>query len=354
VSLDRLVSYDDFFNAARERLDREAFDYYRSGALTEWTLNENEAAFRRWRFHKRVMVDVSSVDAGTTLLGTDVAFPVLVAPTAFHMLADPEGEVATARATRAVDTIMVNSTLSTVALEEVAATGVKGWFQLYILKDRAYTKAMIERAAAAGFTAIMLTVDTPVIGIRYADQRNRFSLPPHLTMATLASDLPDVHQSGLRAFSEQFDQSLTWRDIEWICSVAELPVIAKGVLTGADAIRSVEAGAAGVVVSNHGGRQLDGDPATLDALPEVADAVGARTTVLFDGGIRTGPDVLKAAALGADAVMVGRPVLWALAAAGQAGVERVLGLLRDELLDAMRQAGVPSLGEVSPDLLRRV
>lgn len=352
MSLDRLVCYDDFLAAARERLDPGAFDYYRSGALTEWTLRENERAFQRWRFDKRVMVDVSTIDASTSVLGTEVAFPVLVAPTAFHRLADPEGEVATARAAKALGTLMVSSTLSTVPMEDVAATGVPGWFQLYVLKDRARTQRMVERAVAAEFRAIVLTVDTPTIGIRYADQRNRFVLPPHLSMATLASELPDVEGSGLRAFSDQFDQSLTWDDIAWVCSIAGLPVVVKGVLSGADGCRAIDAGAAGVIVSNHGGRQLDGDPATLDVLPEVAAAVGDEATVLVDGGVRTGTDVVKALALGARAVLVGRPVLWGLAAGGEAGVAKVLSLLRDEVEDTLRQAGVPRAVDVGPDLVR--
>ncbi len=356
--LDRLVRYTDFLAAARERLDAEAFDYYRSGALTEWTLRENEAAFGRWRFHKRVMVDVSAIDTRATLLGTDVAFPVLVAPTAFHRLAHPDGELATARAALAVDTIMVNSTLSTTSLEDVAATGVKRWFQLYVLKDRGRTAALVERAAASGFTAIVLTVDAPTIGIRYADQRNRFTLPQGLHLANVDAEMPGGAGSGLRGFSEQFDQALTWRDLERWCGTVGLPVVAKGVLSGDDARRAVDAGAAGVVVSNHGGRQLDGDPATLDALPDVVEALarsgadGGTPTVLLDGGIRSGPDVVKAVALGADAVMVGRPVLWALAAAGEAGVARHLGLLRDEVTDTLRQAGVPRLADVDRSLVR--
>jgi 4-hydroxymandelate oxidase len=354
VSLEHLVSYADFLAAARDRLDRDAFDYFRSGALTEWTLRENEAAFSRWRFHKRVMVDVSRIDASTSVLGTDVAFPVLVAPTAFHKLADPDGEAATARATKSVDTIMVNSTLSTVTLEDVAATDVKRWFQLYILEDRSHTERMIERAVAAGFTAIVLTVDTPMIGIRYADQRNRFHLPPGMSMATLESNMPDSDASGLRAFTDLFDQSLTWHDIEWICEVADLPVIAKGILTDVDARRALDAGASAVIVSNHGGRQLDGDPATLDALPEVVAEVGRDTTVLLDGGIRSGPDVVKALCLGADAVLVGRPVLWGLAAGGEAGVERVLSLLNDEVVDTLRQIGAPTLADLGPHLVRPI
>jgi 4-hydroxymandelate oxidase len=369
MALDRLVTYDDFRQAARVRLTPAAYDYYASGALTEWTLRENERAFRRWRFHKRVLVDVSTIDTSTTVLGIDVPFPVLVAPTAFHRLADPEGEVATARATKALGSVMVASTLATTSLEDIAATGVNRWFQLYVQKDRGLTRELVARAVAAGYGAIVLTVDTPFIGIRYTELRNRFQLPDGLTLANFGAGLAAGgvglvaggsgagrdSASGLRAFSEQFDQTLDWRDLEWLCgecTVAGLPVVAKGILTDIDARRAVDAGVAGVVVSNHGGRQLDGDPATLDALPEVVDEVGGDTEVLLDGGVRTGPDVVKALALGARAVLVGRPVLWGLAAGGQAGVERVLSLLRDEVADTLRQAGVPRLADVGPGLLR--
>jgi isopentenyl diphosphate isomerase/L-lactate dehydrogenase-like FMN-dependent dehydrogenase len=362
VALDRLVTYDDFREAARRRLTPAAYDYYVSGALTEWTLRENDRAFRRWRFHKRVLVDVSAIDTSTTVLGAEVPFPVLVAPTAFHRLADPEGEVATARAIKAVGSVMVASTLATTSLEDIAATGVIRWFQLYVQKDRGLTRELLARAVAAGYTAIVLTVDTPFIGIRYTEMRNRFQLPPGLTLANFGAGLVAGGDgagrdsaSGLRAFSEQFDQTLDWSDLEWLCgecSGVGLPVVAKGILTDIDARRAVDAGVAGVVVSNHGGRQLDGDPATLDALPEVVDEVGGDTEVLLDGGVRTGPDVVKAVALGARAVLVGRPVLWGLAAGGQAGVERVLSLLRDEVADTLRQAGVPRLADVGPGLLR--
>jgi isopentenyl diphosphate isomerase/L-lactate dehydrogenase-like FMN-dependent dehydrogenase len=310
------VTYADFQAAARRRLSPAAYDYYVSGALTEWTLRENERAFRRWRFHKRVLVDVSRIDASTTVLGTPVPFPVLVAPTAFHRLADPEGELATARGVDAHGTIMVVSTLATTSLEEVAATGVARWFQLYVQKDRGLTRELVERAVAAGYTAIVLTVDTPYIGIRYTELRNRFQLPPGLRLANFgealvagAGDAGDDSASGLRAFSEQFDQTLDWDDLAWLCDHCQgagVPVVAKGILTGVDARRAVDAGVAGVVVSNHGGRQLDGDPATLDALPEVVTEVGGDTEVLLDGGVRTGPDVVKAVALGARAVLPGR------------------------------------------------
>jgi 4-hydroxymandelate oxidase len=352
ADLDRLVCFDDFHDAARQALPPDAYDYYRSGALTEWTLAENVRAWRRWTFVRRSLVDVSQLDTSTTVLGTPVAFPVLVAPTAFHRLAAPEGEVATARAALSVDTIMVNSTLSTVSLEDVAATGAKRWFQLYVFKDRGITRELVDRAVAAGFTAIVPTVDAPTIGIRYADQRNRFVLPAGMDLATLGAALPATGASGLRAFSEQFDQTLTWRDLEWLVGLTDLAVVPKGIITGADARAALGSGAAGVIVSNHGGRQLDGDPATLDVLPEVVAAADGAGEVLVDGGVRTGADVVKAVALGASAVLVGRAVLWGLAAGGQAGVERVLGLVRDEVADTLRQLGVPRLTDIGPEVVR--
>jgi 4-hydroxymandelate oxidase len=356
AGLDDCVRYEDFAALAHRRLPPEVWDYYSSGALSEWTLHENEAAYGRWRFARRVLVDVSGIDLGTTVLGTAVALPVLVAPTAFQRMADPGGEVATARAARATGTLMVVSTLATASLEEVAGTGVDRWFQLYIHKDRGLTRELVARAEAAGYTAIVPTLDTPRIGIRYADQRNRFQLPEGLEMGNLPVAFPHRRgaSSGLRAFSEQFDDTLGWPDLAELCATTRLPVVAKGVLAAEDAERAVDAGCAAVVVSNHGGRQLDGDPATLDALPEVVDAVGGRTTVLVDGGVRRGTDVVKALALGARAVLVGRPLLWGLAAGGEEGVARVLRLLGEEVTDTLRQLGVPRLGDLGPHVLRRI
>ncbi len=349
TGLDQMVCYDDFHRAAKARLDPMSYDYYRSGALREWTLAENELAWSRWVFRRRSLVDVADIDMSTTVLGHRLSFPVLVAPTAFHRLADPDGEVATARAAAAVGTTMVASTLATVRMEDLAATGVQRWFQLYVFADRGLTRELVDRAVAAGYTALMPTVDTPTVGIRYADQRNRFVLPPGLEMANVMHSLdPALAKSGsaLRAFSAKFDQSLTWRDIEWLAGLSELPIMPKGVTHPDDARAALGVGAAGVIVSNHGGRQLDGGPGTAEVLPGVVDAVGDAGVVLVDGGIRSGTDVVKARALGAAAVLVGRPVLWALAAGGQAGVERMLTLLRDEVADTLRQLGVPRLDDM--------
>jgi 4-hydroxymandelate oxidase len=354
-NLNRLVCFDDFHDAARTALTKDAYDYYRSGALREWTLAENQRAYERWTFVRRSMVDVSDIDTTTSVLGSDVSFPVLIAPTAFHKLATPAGEVATALAAKAMGTVMVNSTLSTVPLEDVAATGAMRWFQLYVFTDRGLTRELVDRAMASGFTALVPTVDAPTIGIRYADQRNRFVLPDGMELANVSASLSGADgASGLRAFSQQFDQSLTWRDIEWLCGLVDVPVVPKGVVTAADARMALEAGAAGVVVSNHGGRQLDGDPATLDVLAEVVQEVAGAGQVLMDGGIRSGTDVVKAVALGANAVLVGRAVLWALAAGGQSGVERMLTLLRDEVADTLRQLGVPHLTDIDDRVVRAV
>lgn len=354
--LDRLVCFEDFHDAARARLSADAYDYYRSGALGEWTLAENVSAWQRWAFVRRALVDVSAIDIATTVLGTPVALPVLVAPTAFHRLATPDGEVATARAALAAGTVMVNSTLSTVPLEDVAATGVAGWFQLYVFADRGLTRELVDRAAASGFAALVPTVDAPTIGIRYADQRNRFVLPDGMELANVAARLGESGSgtgSGLRAFSAQFDQSLTWADIEWLVGLSGLPVVPKGIMTPADARRAVDVGASAVVVSNHGGRQLDGDLGTAEVVAGIVDEVGGEVEVYVDGGIRRGTDVVRALALGALAVLVGRAVLWALAAGGQAGVERMLTLLGDEVADTLRQLGVPRLADLDRTSVRR-
>ncbi len=354
--LEQLVCYDDFHRAAKARLDPMAYDYYRSGALREWTLAENEQAWNHWVFRRRSLAGVADIDISADVLGHRLSFPVMVGPTAFHRLADPAGEVATARAAAAVGTMMVASTLATLPLEDVAATGVPRWFQLYVFTDRGLTRELVDRAVAAGYTALVPTVDTPTVGIRYADQRNRFVLPPGLEMANVMHTLdPELAESGsaLRAFSAQFDQSLSWRDIEWLAGLSDLPVVPKGVTHPDDARAALAVGAAGVIVSNHGGRQLDGDPGTADVLAGVVDAVGDAGVVLVDGGIRSGTDAVKAKALGAAAVLIGRPVLWALAAGGQAGVERMLSLLRDEVADTLRQLGVPRWADVGPEAVMR-
>ena len=333
-----------------------AYDYYRSGADAQESLRANREAFARWRLWYRVLVDVASRDLSTTVLGTEIASPILIAPTAYHRLAHPDGEIATAQAAAAVGTIHVVSTLATTSLEEVAAaSAAPKWFQLYVHKDRGFTRSLVERAEASGYRAIALTVDTPILGRRLADERNGFCLPEGLVMSNLiaagAGEAPPGSMlSGYVA--ARHDPSLTWKDVEWLRSLTRLPVVLKGIVRADDAVRAAQAGAQAIIVSNHGARQLDGAPATLEALPLVADAVAGRCEVLMDGGIRWGTDVLKALALGARAVLVGRPVLWGLAVNGRDGVVRVLELLGTELSNAMALAGCASVAAIDRDLCR--
>ena len=355
------VNVFDLEAIARERLARDAYDYYVGGALDEVTLRENRAGYDRLALAYRVLVDVSRRDPKTTVLGQPVAMPILVAPTAFHRLAHPEGELATARAAGAAGTVMVLSGLSTTRVEEVvAASGGPVWFQLYVYRDRAATERLVRRAEAAGCRALVLTVDAPLIGRRERDVRNRFHLPPGLTVANMQAEgygeLPaPTADSGLAAYvSGLLDPSLSWPDVAWLRSITRLPVLVKGIVRADDALRAADAGAAGIVVSNHGGRQLDTAPATIEVLPEIADALAARghrLEVLVDGGVRRGTDVLKALALGARAVLVGRPILWGLASGGEAGVSAVLELLRAELDLAFALAGCASVRDVTRDLV---
>jgi 4-hydroxymandelate oxidase len=353
ADLGAYLTVDEFEEAARTRLPRMVFDYYAGGAGDEWTVAENRRAFERWVLRPRVLVDVSNVELRTTVLGQEVAFPILLAPTALQRMAHVEGEVATARAAASLGALMVLSTVSSSSLEEVARSEVRRWFQLYVLKDRDLTAELVKRAHAAGFGALVLTVDAAILGRRYRDDRNRFSLPPGIGMANLEGmGLPETEGSRLFAFFvERHDASLSWDDLAWLDSLTPMPLVVKGIVRGDDARRAVEAGAAGIIVSNHGGRQLDGAPATIDVLPEVLDAVEGRVEVLVDGGIRRGSDAMKALAMGARAVLVGRPYLWGLAVDGETGVRRVLELLRDDLALAMALCGCPSTADVDPSLV---
>jgi 4-hydroxymandelate oxidase len=348
----------EYERAAAERLSPMAYDYYASGAHDEVTLRENRAAFERLRLRPRMMRNVARRDASTTILGRTHPLPVLAAPMAFQRLACPEGEIALARATDALGLTVALSTLSTVSLEDVAReTSTPAWFQLYVYRDRALTRALVERAEAAGYEALVLTVDAPLLGKRERDARNQFALPSGLAVANLEHPamralVAAPGESGLfRYFAQQIDQSLTWDEVGWLASVTRLPVLVKGVLRGDDAALAVEAGAAGVIVSNHGGRQLDGAVAAIDALPEVAEAVAGRVDVLMDGGVRRGTDIVKAIALGARGVLLGRPLLWGLAVDGETGARHVLELLRDELDLAMALCGARTLDDLTRDLV---
>ncbi len=342
------LNVSEYEALAREQLDDGPYDYFAGGAGDEWTLAENVRAFNRWVLRPRMLVDVGMVTTATTVLGVDVSMPVLVAPTAFQRLAHPQGETATARGAAAAGTVFCLSTLASYTPAEIAASAPQGrnWLQLYWSPDRGFTQGLVEAAAAAGFSAILLTVDLPLAGRRERDLRAAFELPADLPVPNLPSDLGGGNFHA--ALGEVVDRTITWRDLEWLASLTDLPLVVKGILTGEDGRLACEHGVAGVVVSNHGGRQLDGVAASIDALPEVVDACAGRVTVLLDGGVRRGTDVVKALALGAKAVLVGRAPVWGLAVAGEEGVLQVLELLREEVALALALLGCAGPEAVGP------
>jgi 4-hydroxymandelate oxidase len=351
------ISLFDYAQLARERLPRMVYDYYAGGAMDEVTLRDNRAAYERHALHYHVLAGLQAVELGTTVLGQPVTMPVLVAPTAFHRMAHADGELAAVRAAGKAGTVFVLSTLSNTGIEDVtAAASGPVWFQLYIYKDRAVTGDLIKRAEQAGAQAIVLTVDAPVWGTREADVRNQFHLADGLFVENLSpagkQSFPRSAGSGLAAYvAQMFDGAIGWRDLEWLCAQTRLPVVVKGVCRADDARRCADHGAKALVVSNHGGRQLDTSPATLDALPAVAEAVRGKVEVYVDGGVRRGTDVIKALALGARAVLVGRPVLWGLAVGGEPGVTHVLEILRREFADALALCGYAAPDRVRRDVL---
>lgn len=351
------IHLSEFEEYAEDELPQMVYDYYAGGAHDEITLHDNRDAYDRLRLRYRVLRDVSDRDLSTTILGEKVSFPVLIAPTAFHQMATEEGEVATARAAARAETIMTLSTLSTRSIEDVSrAADGRLWFQLYVYRDREATRDLVQRANEAGAKALVLTVDAQVWGVRERDVRNGFQLPDGLRMVNLAtsgkSEFPDVEGSGLAAYvTQMFDPALSWKDLDWLCSLTSLPVLVKGVVRGDDAATAIENGAAGVVVSNHGGRQLDTSPAPIDVLEEVVEVVRGDGTVIVDGGVRRGTDVVKAIALGADAVQIGRPVLWGLATGGEEGVTKVLDIIRTEFDLAAALCGAATVGELTRDLV---
>lgn len=342
---------------AAESLPRPAFDYYASGAHDEVTLRRNRAAYDEIALHYRVCVDAESPDTRTTLLGHQVATPIAIAPTAFQRMAHPLGELATARAAAAAGVLMTLSTLSNTSLEDVTEIAGPRFFQLYVYRDRDATLELVRRAEAAGYKALVLTVDAPYLGVRERDVRNEFSLPAGLTVANLTAaqmeELPEVErESGLAAyFADLLEPALTWELVDWLTEQSNIPVIVKGLVRPDDARRAVDHGVAAVWVSNHGGRQLDTSPATIEVLGPITNAVGGQVEVYVDGGVRRGTDVVKALALGARAVMVGRPILWGLAHSGEHGAAMVLGMLQRELELAMSLCGAPSIDDIGEWLL---
>jgi 4-hydroxymandelate oxidase len=351
------VNLNEYEALARERLSPMIYDYYAGGANEEVTLTENLRSWQRMRLRPRALVDVSRIDTTTTVLGRPVTMPVLTAPCSFNTLAHPDGECAVAAATSAAGIIQIVSMTATQSIEEIAAA-VQGlrWLQLICFRDREITRDLVRRAEAADCSALCLTIDQPLQGRRERDIRNRFHLPPGVAMKNLepyaADRLPFDNSSGLSKFvDDMFDARNTWEVVSWLRSVTRLPILVKGILAAGDATHALEHGASGVIVSNHGGRQLDGAVSTSEALPSVVDAIGGDAEVLVDGGIRRGTDVLKALALGAQAVVIGRPYLWGLSVDGEAGVSQVLDLLRQEIILAMGLAGRPSLKEIDRTLI---
>ncbi len=341
-----LVEYERLAEAA---LDPATFGYFAGGAGDEQTVSENVGAFVGWALRPRVLVDVGGASPATTLLGGRISMPVVVAPTAFLRLAHEDAEAGVARAAAAGGTIYCMSTLATTAPEEVAraAPGGRRWFQLYCYRDRGITRSLVDQARETGFEAIVLTVDMPFSGRRERDLRTGFAVPAGIVVHSFRAAGGRRGSATLAEMVGLLDPAVTWRDLEELVGSSGLPVIVKGILGGEDARLAVASGVAAVGVSNHGGRQLDGVLASLDALPEVVEAVGGEVPVILDGGVRRGTDVVKAVALGAQAVMIGRPVVWGLAAGGEQGVADVLGLLQEEVRLALALVGCVSPEDVS-------
>ncbi|MEX5633682.1 alpha-hydroxy acid oxidase [Parafrankia sp. FMc2] len=341
-----MLTLAEIEHKAAAQLDPAHYDFFAGGAGDERTLRSNVTAFDRHRLRPRVLRGTGQRDLGMTLLGQQLAFPVLVAPTAFHRLAHPDGEVGTARAAAAAGTIMILSMAATQPVEEVAAAGAPLWFQLYPQPDRSFTERLVRRVEAAGCGALVVTVDSPVFGRRERDLRHGFlDLPDGLA----CENMREPGSSHPREIA--WDPDLGWDTVAWLRALTPLPIVLKGVLHPADARLAVEHGVDGIIVSNHGGRQLDGAVATLEALPAVVDAVAGRLPVLLDGGVRRGTDVVTALALGASAVAVGRPVVWGLAAGGTEGARAVLELLREDVDRAMALCGADRPSALTSDLV---
>ena len=379
------ANVDDLRRLAKRRLPRGVFDYIDGAAEDERTMAANRAGFADLTFSPRVLTGVGEPDPSTTLLGETIPLPIVVAPTGFTRLAHSEGELAVARAAARAGLPYTLSTLGTYSIEDVAAVNdATKWFQVYVFRDRGLVRDMVQRAAAAGYRAIMPTVDTTVFGRRERDVRRGFSLPPKIGLGTLldgavhpawtwdfvradpirfanvtGATVNGAHIDGTTAITlaeyvnAQFDSTLTWDDIDWLRTCWDGPIVVKGIQSVADARIAADRGIEAIVISNHGGRQLDGAPATIDLVAPVVDAVGDRVEVLVDGGIRRGSDVVKAVALGAKAALIGRAYFYALGAAGERGVDHVLGLFDADVRRTMALIGAGSVKELGRDLLQR-
>lgn len=362
ASVSELVCLADYEAAAKQRIPHISWEFFNGSAGDEISMHWNLEAYQRIRLKPQVLIDVSKLDTRVTLFGQEHSFPILLAPTAYHKLANPEGELASARGANAADATMVLSTMSTTPVEDVAAVAKHPlWFQLYVQRDRGFTRNLVQRAEAAGCRALCLTVDTPLPGARNREERVEFRLPsnvnlPHLRGLKVNGAEVSKGGAGHRPIGNSIytaisDPSLSWKDVEWLRSFAKVPLLLKGVLNPDDADRAVKSGAAGIIVSNHGARNLDTTPATIDALPLVADRVSGRVPLLVDGGVRRGTDVLKALANGANAVLIGRPYLYGLGVAGEDGVARVLQILHREFEMAMALTGRPTIASIDRSAL---
>lgn len=336
----------EFRQLAKNKLPKEHFDYIDAGACDEITKHNNKSAFNNISLRPLCLRDVSSIDPSIRLLNNHIASPILIAPTAFHQLVDKYGEVSTAKAAKFCNVPMIVSSMSNRSLEDIASSSKNTnlWLQIYIFKNRALTEELIHRAEKANYKAIVISVGTPVSGKRDRDIRNKFVLPGNLTTGNFKSSANSkvIYQYT----AHEFDQSLTFKDIDWIKSLTTLPIFLKGILNPIDAHQACDAGVSGIVVSNHGGRQLDTSEATITALPDIVETVAGRTLVLMDGGIERGTDIFKSIALGADAILIGRPILWALAVNGENGVVSLLTLLKDEFEIAMKLTGCRNIEEI--------
>jgi isopentenyl diphosphate isomerase/L-lactate dehydrogenase-like FMN-dependent dehydrogenase len=348
------VNIADFERLAAEKLEPGAHGYFAGGAGDERTLRRNAEAFEDWELRPRVLVDVSEVSTRATLLDREVEMPILVAPVAFQLLAHADGEAGMARAAAAAGTVLCLSSLTSTRPAEVAQAAPDGrrWMQVYLFRDRGVTHAMVEEAVEAGYEALLLTVDAPYAGRRERDLRTGFQVPAEIRAPAIEGAVGHRSLTTAEVF-ELVDPSITWEDLERLCNEFDLPILVKGLITGEDAALAVEHGAAGAVVSNHGGRQLDNVPAAIDALPEVVEAVGGRIPILLDGGVRRGTDVAVALALGAQAVLVGRPALWGLAVDGEPGVRLALEVLADELRLALALLGAADPSALTADHIQR-
>lgn len=339
TDLSEYLNLLDFEKKAEEKLSKMAFEYVASGAADELTIQWNRQAFDAIKLNPTVLSGVGKPETGLSLLGCELAHPILIAPTAYHKIMHPDGELATVRGAGAASAVYVVSSFSTTPLAEIAKAATQPlWFQLYVRDDREYTKDLIQEAEAQGYRALCITVDTAVPGVRNRQEKGGFRLPDEVITHHMPGPLDEK-------------KPLTWKDIEWINSFARTPVLLKGILNAEDAEKAVQAGVSGIIVSNHGGRNLDTVPATIDALPRVADQVDRRIPVLMDGGIRRGTDVLKALALGANAVLVGKPVCFGLACGGAEGVARVIEILRTELEIAMILTGRATLQTIDRSVI---